>query len=158
MSIYPPMSHVSHYNWRPPLLIPSYPLSQIRVLCPFLLPTTYMEGGSHGDVYLCTAVIFREPYLYGGDILHTCPQREGIIAHKAGGNMGPLQIQNRVYNIHDSWRLYPRNTMDRRKIEYNGKDNIRGISPLPEDTKDDGKHLKKLLVVSFHVQLAVWIQ
>ena len=62
-----------------------------------------------------------------------------------------------LYNIHDSWRLYPRNTMDRRKIEYNGKDNIRGISPLPEDTKDDGKHLKKLLVVSFHVQLAVWI-
>ena len=110
----------------------------------------YMEGGSHGDVYLCTAVIFREPYLYGGDILHTCPQREGIIAHKAGGNMGPLQIQNRVYNIHDSRRLYPRNTMDWRKIEYNGKDNIRGISPLPEDTKDDGKHLKKLLVVSFH--------
>ena len=149
MSIYPPMSHVSHYNWRPPPLIPSYPLSQIRVLCPFLLPTTYMEGGSHGDVYLCTAVIFREPYLYGGDILHTCPQREGIIAHKAGGNMGPLQIQNRVYNIHDSRRLYPWNTMDRRKIEYNGKDNIRGISPLPEDTKDEGKHLPNRVTVSF---------
>ena len=109
----------------------------------------YMEGGSHGDVYLCTAVIFREPYLYGGDILHTRPQREGIIAHKAGGNMGPLQIQNRVYNIHDSRRLYPRNTMDRRKIEYNGKDNIRGISPLPEDTKGEGKHLPNRVTVSF---------
>ena len=106
-----------------------------------------MEGGSHGDVYLCTAVIFREPY--GGDILHTCPQREGIIAHKAGGNMGPLQIQNRVYNIHDSRRLYPWNTMDRRKIEYNGKDNIRGISPLPEATKDEGKHLTNPVTVSF---------
>ena len=39
--------------------------------------------------------------------------------------------------------------MDRRKIEYNGKDNIRGISPLPEDTKDKGKHLTNRVTVSF---------
>ena len=82
------------------------------------MPTTYMEGGSHGDVYLCTAVIFREPYLYGGDILHTCSQREGIIAHKAGGNMGPLQIQNRVSLQHS--RLPA--TLS---VEYNGSEKNR---------------------------------
>ena len=156
------MSHVSHYNWRPPLLIPSYALTQIRVLCPFLdsycrphiwkgVPTgmyIYARQWYSGS-RIYTVVIFCTLVHKGKVLLRTKP---GVIWVRCKYKTGSL------YNIHDSWRLYPRNTMDRRKIEYNGKDNIRGISPLPEDTKDDGKHLTELLMVIFHVQLAVWFQ
>ena len=56
--------------------------------------------------------------------MHTCAQSRGNIGHNAGGNVGPLQIQNRVTFATGGYISVREDTIGWRKIEYNGKDNI----------------------------------